>query len=354
MKSRPALGDDHGQATRGADGGVGLRRPAHVQGAGRALGPRARSTCARPRATASRCPASSSPTSPTPTATRTASTSRAPTPSSTAASSARRASTPRPGRTTATRSSGPSTRTWRSPTTSTGRRSRRASAASSCAAPTTPPTTTSGSIWAGKMEMVTPEMPHRSDNWYGWAKAAYELLGFVFATGKVDGKQLEVVAVAHRRAARRRRSRPGQAGRHQGDAPGARRLSLAARPGPAGDPHGRGGGHRRRARRALPRSSTASAATRTASGASPTRARRSATRRRTTARSTSPTRSPRSPAPPSASGRAPEGAVTGPSHRDMILDQFSRQAVPFSTAPGIMDEQALRLIGTSSGRTCRG
>lgn len=48
-------------------------------------------------------------------------------------------------------------------------------------------------IWAGKMEMVTPEMPPRSDNWYGWAKAAYELLGFVFATGKVEGKTQEVV-----------------------------------------------------------------------------------------------------------------------------------------------------------------
>ncbi len=48
-------------------------------------------------------------------------------------------------------------------------------------------------IWAGQMEMVTPEMPHRSDNWYGWAKAAYELLGFVFATGKVDGRKLEIV-----------------------------------------------------------------------------------------------------------------------------------------------------------------
>jgi hypothetical protein len=48
-------------------------------------------------------------------------------------------------------------------------------------------------IWAGKMEMVTPEMPPRSDNWYGWAKAAYELLGFVFATGKVEGKKQEVV-----------------------------------------------------------------------------------------------------------------------------------------------------------------
>ena len=48
-------------------------------------------------------------------------------------------------------------------------------------------------IWAGKMEMVTPEMAPRSDNWYGWAKAAYELLGFVFATGQVDGRKLEVI-----------------------------------------------------------------------------------------------------------------------------------------------------------------
>ncbi len=48
-------------------------------------------------------------------------------------------------------------------------------------------------IWAGKMEVVTPEMPPRSDNWYGWAKAAYELLGFVFATGRVGGRKLEIV-----------------------------------------------------------------------------------------------------------------------------------------------------------------
>jgi NAD+ dependent glucose-6-phosphate dehydrogenase len=48
-------------------------------------------------------------------------------------------------------------------------------------------------IWAGKLEMVTPEMPHRSDNWYGWAKAAYELVGFVFATGQVAGRKLEIV-----------------------------------------------------------------------------------------------------------------------------------------------------------------
>ena len=48
-------------------------------------------------------------------------------------------------------------------------------------------------VWAKKLDMVTPEMPHRSDNWYGWAKAAYELLGFVFATGTVGGRQLEIV-----------------------------------------------------------------------------------------------------------------------------------------------------------------
>jgi NAD+ dependent glucose-6-phosphate dehydrogenase len=48
-------------------------------------------------------------------------------------------------------------------------------------------------IWAGRLEMVTPDMPPLSDNFYGWAKAAYELLGFVFATGKVDGRTLEVV-----------------------------------------------------------------------------------------------------------------------------------------------------------------
>jgi hypothetical protein len=40
---------------------------------------------------------------------------------------------------------------------------------------------------------VSPEHSPRSDNFYGWAKAAYELLGFVFATGKVAGRRLEVV-----------------------------------------------------------------------------------------------------------------------------------------------------------------
>jgi hypothetical protein len=48
-------------------------------------------------------------------------------------------------------------------------------------------------VWDGRVDMVTPEMPPRSDNWYGWSKASYELMGFVFATGKVDGRRLEVV-----------------------------------------------------------------------------------------------------------------------------------------------------------------
>jgi ubiquinone/menaquinone biosynthesis C-methylase UbiE len=36
-------------------------------------------------------------------------------------------------------------------------------------------------------------------------------------------------------------------------------------------------------------------------------------------------------------------------HRDAILDQFTRQAVPFATAPGIQDEAALRLVVEFSG-----
>ena len=49
-------------------------------------------------------------------------------------------------------------------------------------------------IWSDRMEYVTPEMVPLSDNFYGWAKASYELLGFAFATGNVsDGKKLEMV-----------------------------------------------------------------------------------------------------------------------------------------------------------------
>lgn len=47
-------------------------------------------------------------------------------------------------------------------------------------------------VWADRLEMVTPDM-RLSDNFYGWAKASYELLGFVFASGRVDGRKLEVV-----------------------------------------------------------------------------------------------------------------------------------------------------------------
>src|SRR5437667_10514572 len=36
-------------------------------------------------------------------------------------------------------------------------------------------------------------------------------------------------------------------------------------------------------------------------------------------------------------------------HKDSILDQFTRQAVPFTTAPSIKDEAALRLLVESSG-----
>jgi len=48
-------------------------------------------------------------------------------------------------------------------------------------------------IWADQWDCVTPDMAPKSDNFYGWAKIAYEQLGFVFATGKVGGRKLEVV-----------------------------------------------------------------------------------------------------------------------------------------------------------------
>ncbi len=41
--------------------------------------------------------------------------------------------------------------------------------------------------------------------------------------------------------------------------------------------------------------------------------------------------------------------MTAESHRDQILDQFTRQAVPFSTSPAVKDEQALRLVVGVSG-----
>ena len=51
-------------------------------------------------------------------------------------------------------------------------------------------------IWAGKWDVVTPETRPLSDNFYGWAKEAYEHLGFVFATGaERDGRPLENVQI---------------------------------------------------------------------------------------------------------------------------------------------------------------
>src|SRR5437667_9187061 len=38
-----------------------------------------------------------------------------------------------------------------------------------------------------------------------------------------------------------------------------------------------------------------------------------------------------------------------PAHRDLIVEQFTRQAVPFSTAPGVRDEEALRLLVDFTG-----
>lgn len=48
-------------------------------------------------------------------------------------------------------------------------------------------------FWADKFDTVTPDLLPLSDNFYGWAKAAYELLGFTFATGSIGGRKLEVV-----------------------------------------------------------------------------------------------------------------------------------------------------------------
>ena len=42
-------------------------------------------------------------------------------------------------------------------------------------------------IRSGKLLSVTPTMAAYSDNYYGWAKVAYEALGFMFATGRTTG-----------------------------------------------------------------------------------------------------------------------------------------------------------------------
>ena len=46
-------------------------------------------------------------------------------------------------------------------------------------------------MWDG----VGPDDRALSDNFYGWAKDAYEHLGFVFATGKLNGRPLENVQI---------------------------------------------------------------------------------------------------------------------------------------------------------------
>jgi nucleoside-diphosphate-sugar epimerase len=50
-------------------------------------------------------------------------------------------------------------------------------------------------LHVGKMDVVDPERtPSKSDNFYGWAKLAYEGLGFLYATG-TQGRKLENVQI---------------------------------------------------------------------------------------------------------------------------------------------------------------
>lgn len=49
-------------------------------------------------------------------------------------------------------------------------------------------------IHQGKVDMVTPQTYPLSDNFYGWAKATYEHLGFLFACGRF-GRKLEMVQI---------------------------------------------------------------------------------------------------------------------------------------------------------------
>ena len=50
-------------------------------------------------------------------------------------------------------------------------------------------------ILDGKMDFVDPNGRALSDNYYGWAKEAYEHLGFVFACGVENGRSLENVQI---------------------------------------------------------------------------------------------------------------------------------------------------------------
>ena len=49
-------------------------------------------------------------------------------------------------------------------------------------------------IHTGRLDMVGPQDLPKSDNYYGWAKVAYEALGFTYACGAF-GRKLEVVQV---------------------------------------------------------------------------------------------------------------------------------------------------------------
>jgi nucleoside-diphosphate-sugar epimerase len=49
-------------------------------------------------------------------------------------------------------------------------------------------------IHQGLMDMVSPDIFPLSDNFYGWAKAAYEHIGFIFAIGHF-GRKLEVIHI---------------------------------------------------------------------------------------------------------------------------------------------------------------
>jgi hypothetical protein len=48
--------------------------------------------------------------------------------------------------------------------------------------------------YAGRRDRVTPEDYPRPDSFYGWAKAAYETLGFLYACGSL-GRKLEVIQI---------------------------------------------------------------------------------------------------------------------------------------------------------------
>ena len=49
-------------------------------------------------------------------------------------------------------------------------------------------------FYAGRRDRVDPEDYPRPNNFYGWAKAAYESLGFLYACGSL-GRQLEVIQI---------------------------------------------------------------------------------------------------------------------------------------------------------------